>query len=190
MLLPVSALADTDFTRMPNTRSSLYSEADYNVTMPAKARHTSSIENSRLVLASRPHRRHTPIPAHSTHLAATNAPQRASPPSFPLTPPKPGLSPPSQRAHGHLCKLIMMGFSHVRRSLPDGGARGLACFPANMHHAPWPGRLNRAPIPLHAICALKSTHTSTMAMEAHDGLQPCAQIVTRRWRTRTGVFPS
>ena len=84
---------------------------------------------------------------------------------------------------------LMMGFSHVRKSLSDDGALGLPCFPVNIHHAPWPGRLSRAPIPLHAICALKSTHTSTMAMEAHDGLQPCAQIVTRRWRTRTGVFP-
>ena len=48
---------------------------------------------------------------------------------------------------------LMMGFSHVRKSLPDGGAPGLACFPVIIHDAPWPGRLSWAPTPLHGIRA-------------------------------------
>ena len=73
-----------------------------------------------------------------------------------------------------------MGFSHERKSLPDGGVPGLACFLANAHDVPWPGRLDRALVPLHVIYALKSTRTSTMGMVTHDGLQSHAQIVIRR----------
>ena len=59
----------------------------------------------------------------------------------------------------------MMGFSHMcTRSLSEGGALGLACFPVYILHALWPRRLSWPQIPLHAICALRSTHTFTRGM--------------------------
>ena len=70
--------------------------------------------------------------------------------------------------------------THERKSLPDGGAPGLACFPVIIHDAPWPRLLSRPRIPLHAlIYAGSQKHSGLMG----DGrLSPVPNYGTPIWQ--------